>query len=321
MIMKLTFILLSIAVFFGFIAYITSKKIKHKLDNVKEIKIMGADKLTEEEKAVIVDKGTEKPFTGKYYDFFKSGIYTCRKCGAALYRSDDKFKSGCGWPAFEDEIKGAVKRTRDADGLRTEITCSNCGAHLGHVFVGEKLTPMDTRHCVNSISMKFAPVDSPEVRRAIFAGGCFWGVEHLMSEAPGVITAISGYTGGNKDYPSYKEVCSGKTGHAEAVEVIYNPKKTNFEKLAKYFLEIHDPTQVNRQGPDRGSQYRSVIFYLGENQKKTAEKLITILKNKGLKVATKVEKAGRFWPAEDYHQDYYDRKGTSPYCHKYIKRF
>ena len=319
--MKLTFILLSIAVFFGLIAYITSQKIRNKLDEKGEIKAMSVNKLTQEEKAVIVDKGTERPFTGKYYDFFSSGIYTCRNCGAALYRSDDKFKSGCGWPAFEDEIKGAVKRTKDADGLRTEITCSKCGAHLGHVFLGERLTPLNTRHCVNSISMKFEPVDSPKVRRAIFAGGCFWGVEHLMSDVPGVIVVTSGYTGGAKEYPTYKEVCSGKTGHAEAVEVIYNPEKTDFEKLAKFFLEIHDPTQVNRQGPDRGSQYRSVIFYLDDEQKKIAEKLIKILKNKGLKVATKVEKAGRFWPAEDYHQDYYDRKGTSPYCHRRTKRF
>ena len=319
--MRLTVILFSIAVFFGLVAYITSEKIKHKLDNEERGKPMSINKLTKEEKAVIIDKGTERPFTGKYYDFFKPGIYTCRNCGAALYRSDDKFKSGCGWPAFEDEIKNAVKRTTDADGIRTEITCRNCGAHLGHVFIGEKLTPLNTRHCVNSISMKFEPVDSPNVRRAIFAGGCFWGVEHLMSDVPGVIVATSGYTGGTKDYPSYKEVCSGKTGHAEAVEIIYDPKKTDFEKLAKYFLEIHDPTQKDRQGPDRGSQYRSVIFYLDENQKKTAEKLIKILESKGLKVATRIEKAGRFWPAEDYHQDYYDRKGTSPYCHKYIKRF
>jgi peptide methionine sulfoxide reductase msrA/msrB len=127
--------------------------------------------------------------------------------------------------------------------------------------------------------------------------------------------------GGDKEYPTYKEVCSGKTGHAETVEIIYDPQKTDFETLAKYFLEIHDPTQVNRQGPDIGSQYRSVIFYGDENEKKTSEKLIDILKGKGYDVATKIESLSRFWPAEDYHQDYYDLKQKTPYCHAYEKRF
>ena len=279
------------------------------------------NKLTEEEKSVIINKGTERPFTGKYNDHFKIGIYACRQCGAPLYRSDDKFKTSCGWPGFDDEFKGAVKKTIDADGKRIEITCAKCGAHLGHVFTGEQVTPKDTRHCVNSISMAFEGTDSKKLRRAIFAGGCFWGVEYLMQKAPGVILVSSGYTGGTKDYPSYKEVCSGKTGHAEAVEVVYDPQKTDFEKLAKLFLEIHDPTQINRQGPDVGSQYRSAIFYFTGEEKKTAEKLLKILKDKGLKVATKIEAASRFWPAEKYHQDYYKIKGKTPYCHAYTKRF
>jgi peptide methionine sulfoxide reductase msrA/msrB len=284
-------------------------------------KVPKMNKLTEEEKFVIVNKGTERPFTGKYNDYFKAGIYTCRQCGAPLYRADDKFKTSCGWPGFDDEFKGAVKKTVDADGRRTEISCAKCGGHLGHVFVGERATPKDTRHCVNSISMKFEPLDSPNVRRAIFAGGCFWGVEYYMQKAPGVILVSSGYIGGTKDYPTYKDVCGGKTGHAEAVEVVYDPGKTNFEKLAKLFLEIHDPTQVNRQGPDVGMQYRSAIFYLNDKQKQTAEKLIKILKAKGLKIATKIEPVGRFWTAEDYHQDYYKRKKKLPYCHAYTKRF
>jgi len=279
------------------------------------------NKLTEEEKSVIINKGTERPFTGKYNDYFKVGIYSCRQCNAPLYRADDKFKTSCGWPGFDDEFKGAVKKTTDADGRRTEITCAKCGGHLGHVFIGENATPKNTRHCVNSISMKFEDMDSQKLRRAIFAGGCFWGVEYYLQKAPGVILVSSGYIGGSKDYPSYKEICSGKTGHAEAVEVVYDPTKTNFEKLTKLFLEIHDPTQVDRQGPDVGNQYRSVIFYLNDKQKKTAEKLIKILKDKGLKIATKIKAATRFWPAEDYHQDYYKRKQKLPYCHAYKKRF
>ena len=284
-------------------------------------KVAKMNKLSPEEKRVIVNKGTERPFSGKYNDHFKAGIYTCRQCGAPLYRGDDKFKTSCGWPGFDDEFKGAVKKTVDADGKRTEITCNKCGGHLGHVFIGERATPKNTRHCVNSISMKFEPADSGKLRRAIFAGGCFWGVEYYMQKAPGVILVSSGYIGGTKAYPTYKDVCSGKTAYVEAVEVVYDQGKTDFEKLAKLFLEIHDPTQVNRQGPDVGTQYRSAIFYLNDKQKQTAEKLIKILKAKGLKIATKIEPVKRFWSAEDYHQDYYKRKKKLPYCHAYKKRF
>lgn len=276
--------------------------------------------LTPEEERVIVHKGTEAPFTGEYDKFFEKGTYVCRRCEAPLYRSEDKFDSGCGWPAFDDEIPGAVKRVPDADGRRTEILCARCGGHLGHVFTGERLTDKNTRHCVNSISMKFIPAET-KTQRAIFAGGCFWGVEHYMLEAKGVKSTRVGYIGGTTKNPTYEEVCAGNTGHVEAIEVTFDPKETSYEELAKLFFEIHDPTQVNRQGPDIGEQYRSVVFYLDDDQKKTAEKLIDILKEKGYKVATTVEKADTFWPAEDYHQQYYKKKRGTPYCHVYTKRF
>jgi peptide methionine sulfoxide reductase msrA/msrB len=279
--------------------------------------------LTREESYVIDNKGTERPFTGKYNKYKEKGTYVCRKCGSALYHSSDKFESECGWPSFDDEIKGAVLRLPDPDGMRTEIECASCGAHLGHVFTGERLTSKNVRHCVNSLSLDFVPevIEAGRYGTALFAGGCFWGVEYFLQKDPGVISVTSGYTGGEVKNPTYKEVCTGNTGHAETVKVVYDPRKTSYEKLLKLFLEIHDPTQVGRQGPDIGDQYRSEIFYLNEEQRKIAERNINILKSKGLKVATALTKASEFYPAEEYHQDYYFRNGKMPYCHSYVKRF
>ncbi len=283
------------------------------------------NELTPEEERVIVHKGTEAPFTGKYNNFFEAGIYTCRRCNAKLFESSSKFRSECGWPSFDEQIPGAVKWTPDADGRRMEIICAHCGAHLGHVFMGEKLTPRDTRYCVNSISMNFIPAASvkpdpnqpAKTEKAIFASGCFWGTQYYMKRIPGVLSTTVGFTGGHVEHPTYKQVCTGKTGHAEAVQIVYDPNKVTYEKLARLFFETHDFTQVNRQGPDIGEQYRSVIFYLNEEQKQTAERLIQTLRKARFKVATKVEKASTFWPAEDYHQDYYAKTNGTPYCHAY----
>ncbi len=290
----------------------------------EESKSMNFKPLTLEEAKVIIHKGTERPFTGEYVNYKENGTYVCKQCDTPLYYSSDKFDSNCGWPSFDDEIDGAVKRIPDADGRRTEIVCTNCGGHLGHVFEGERFTDKNTRHCVNSISLNFIPDDKKAVastETAIFAGGCFWGVEYFMQKEPGVISTTVGYTGGKTKNPTYEEVCSHSSGHIEAIEIEYDPTKTTFEKLAKLFFEIHDPTQVDRQGPDVGEQYRSEIFYLNEEQKETAEKLIKKLEDKGYPVATIVTKASTFWKAENYHQDYYLNKGSLPYCHGYTKRF
>jgi peptide methionine sulfoxide reductase msrA/msrB len=160
-----------------------------------------------------------------------------------------------------------------------------------------------------------------DIKKAYFAGGCFWGVEHLFQKKTGVKEAVSGYMGGTVDNPSYQQVCSKTTGHLETVEVSYDPEQVSFEDLARYFFEIHDPTQANGQGPDIGPQYLSAIFYNSEEEKQTAEKLIEILKGKGYQVVTKLIPADKFWKAEDYHQDYYDNKNQQPYCHFYQKRF
>ena len=159
------------------------------------------------------------------------------------------------------------------------------------------------------------------LEKAYFAGGCFWGVEHLLKQSEGVISTRVGYMGGRTKNPTYKQVCYEDTGHAEVVEVVFDPKKTSYETLARLFFEIHDPTQINRQGPDIGDQYRSAVFYTNNEQKETAEKLIAILRDKGYNPVTEVVPADTFWVAEDYHQNYYDNTGKQPYCHIYQKRF
>ncbi len=275
--------------------------------------------LTKEEKRVIINKGTEPPFSGIFNDYKERGLYICKRCNEPLFWSDYKFDSSCGWPSFDDEINDSVEYLADPDGIRTEIVCSNCRAHLGHVFKGEGFTEKNLRHCVNSISINFIPDE--KIEKAIFAAGCFWGVQYYFDKMDGVYTTRVGYTGGLTTNPSYHEVSTGTTGHLEAVEVAFNPEEITFEELAILFFEIHDFTQKNGQGPDIGEQYLSVIFYNNEEQKEISERLISILKEKNYDVVTELKEAAQFWQAEDYHQLYYQKKGTLPYCHFHKKIF
>ena len=279
------------------------------------------NKLSSAEKSVIIDKKTEIPYTGKYYNFDKNGTYLCKQCGVPLFRSNNKFDSGCGWPSFDQAIDGAVREIPDRDGMRTEIVCANCGAHLGHIFRGEGFTPKNVRHCVNSISLLFSPAEKPKYENAYFAGGCFWGVEYYMKKTKGVISTTVGYSGGSLANPSYYQVSRGNTGYLETVKVEFDPAITTFEQLARLFFEIHDPTQADGQGPDIGAQYLSHIFYTTDKQKNICKKLIELLKKKGYPVITRITEFQHFWPAESYHQDYYDKTGKAPYCHVRVKRF
>lgn len=318
--MKITFIILFIA-----LASLTgcTQQIANPSTELNQSSGIKYNPLTPGEESVIIHKNTERAFTGKYDNFFEDGTYNCKRCNTPLYKSSDKFNAGCGWPSFDDEIPSAVKRIPDADGMRTEIVCAHCGAHLGHVFDGEGFTPQNTRHCVNSVSLSFIPAVAPkaEADTAVFAGGCFWGVEYYMQKAKGVISTEVGYIGGHGTKPTYQEVCSHTTGYAEAVRVVFNPAETTFENIARLFFEIHDPTQMNRQGPDIGDQYRSAVFYHNDEQKLIAEKLIGILKSKGYKVTTQIVHATKFWKAEEFHQQYYEKENGTPYCHGYVKRF
>ncbi|MCF6340706.1 MAG: bifunctional methionine sulfoxide reductase B/A protein [Sulfurimonas sp.] len=280
--------------------------------------------LSDEEKHVIINKGTQRPFVGKYTNEKSNGIYTCKLCDTPLYDSSNKFDSSCGWPSFDDSIDGAVKRVLDEDERRTEIVCANCGGHLGHVFKGEGYTSKNIRHCVNSISLKLTKkldIIDEKLSRAYFAGGCFWGVEYYLEKLDGVKEVHSGFMGGHVKNPSYYEVIRTNTGHLEAVEVIYDSSKISYKRIVKTFFEIHDPTQTNGQGPDIGNQYLSAVFTDNQSEKDTIQSLMEDLYENGFDVATKILKQDEFYKADEDHQNYYNKKGTLPYCHGYIKRF
>ena len=276
--------------------------------------------LTNHEAWVIQQGGTERPFSGQYDDFYHEGQYHCRQCGKPLFSSESKFKSGSGWPSFDDALLGAIKRVPEADG-RTEIRCASCDGHLGHVFEGEGFTEKNTRYCVNSVSLSFAEslnTAASEAAKAYFAGGCFWGVEYAFDEQAGVLHAVSGYMGGHQTSPSYQQVVAGNTGHLETVEVTYNPNQISYEQLVSLFFTIHNPEQANGQGVDIGPQYLPAVFVRTPEEQRIVQAAIDKLESQGKRVATQIihkTEQTVFWPAEEYHQDYFKKRNMKPMCH------
>lgn len=279
--------------------------------------------LTPSVKHILQDKGTEPAFSGLFIEKDTvQGTYICRGCGLALFREDNQFTSHCGWPSFDAELPHAVRRQPDADGRRTEILCARCDGHLGHVFSGEGYTAANLRHCVNSLAIEFVPdVTVLDTEEIIVAAGCFWGVEYLFKQLPGVLLTQVGYSGGDVDYPSYQEVCKKTTGHLEVLRVVYDRAKIDLTRVLQYFFEIHDFSQTDGQGPDVGPQYLSAIFYYTDTQLVTARAIIDELKKQHYTVATQCYPVMTFWPAEMYHQDYYQKNQKQPYCHRWQKIF
>jgi peptide methionine sulfoxide reductase msrA/msrB len=301
-------------------------------DQVMPTKIKKTDKewkaaLSPEQYEVMRKCGTERPFTGKYNDFWEKGVYVCAGCGAPLFLSGTKYEHGTGWPSFTTPVEEKALEYRDDYSLlakRIEVRCASCGAHLGHVF-DDGPAPTFLHYCVNSAALTFtpeaaaAPAGGPGTaaaagaETATFAAGCFWGVEYKLGRIPGVLSTVVGYTGGRTVNPTYEEVCSERTGHAEAVQVTFDPKRVSYVELVRRFFELHDPTQVDRQGPDRGTQYRSAIFFHGDAQREAARKVMDELERSGRfkkRLATELVPASPFYNAEEYHQKYFKKHGV-----------
>ena len=299
-------------------------------------------KLGSEQYHVTQENGTEPAFLNAYWHNKKPGLYVDIVSGEPLFSSLAKFDSGTGWPSFTKPVDAQriVERTDNSFGTgRTEVRSKTANSHLGHVFE-DGPGPTHLRYCINSASLRFIPMEkmaaqgygnylepfvradlikpSPPRETAILAGGCFWGMEEIIRNIPGVIKTTVGYSGGTVPNPTYEMVCSGTTGHAEAVRVVFDPSRLSYEQLLGYFFRMHDPTTLNQQHNDIGVQYRSAIFYTSEEQRQIAERVKAQVDKSGKwerPITTEITKASAFYPAEAYHQDYLQKHPGGYNCH------
>ena len=270
--------------------------------------------LTNEEYRVTRQSGTERAFSSEMCSLFQPGLYVCVCCDTLLFDANEKFDSGTGWPSFTQPVKDSVIAYHSDDKLarrRIETTCNICDAHLGHVFP-DGPQPSGLRYCMNAVALKKVPA---ELETATFGGGCFWCTEALFQQLRGVKTVASGYSGGKIKNPCYREVCSGTTGHAEVIQVTFDPFEISYEDLLRVHFGTHDPATLNQQGADKGTQYRSVIFPHNEQQQASAEKIITAVKaDFNTPVVTTIEPFKAFYKAEERHQNYYQENSDARYC-------
>lgn len=315
---------------------------KYKRPDDVELK----NKLTPMQYQVARCSATEPPFRNEYWNHHEAGIYVDIVSGEALFSSLDKFDSGTGWPSFTKPIEGQnITEHRDQSlpgHERIEVRSAKAESHLGHVFTDGPVERGGLRYCINSASLRFIPLKDLESagygayrhlfdqsatkadtrERAILAGGCFWGMEELLRKLDGVVDVTVGYTGGLLDNPTYMDVSAGSTGHAEAVEVVFDPTKTSYEAILAWFFRIHDPTTKDRQGNDIGTQYRSAIFYTSDRQRLEAEQAIKDAQRSGRwrsPIVTELVPATKFYKAEEYHQDYLQKNPGGYTCH-YVRK-
>jgi peptide methionine sulfoxide reductase msrA/msrB len=305
------------------------------MENSQKEKIVKTDEqwkkeLSPEQFFVLRQKGTERPFTGELLMNKEKGVYKCAACGNELFTDEMKFDSHCGWPSFDKEISGGkIKTIKDTTHgmIRTEIVCAKCDGHLGHLF-DDGPTETGMRYCVNSLSLEFVnkeeqkKTENNSAKTLLLGGGCYWCVEAVYEMLDGVVKVESGFSGGKVKNPSYEEVCSGNTGHAEVVKITYDDNKTSFEEILKVFFTVHDPTTLNRQGADVGTQYRSVIYYNNEQEKQSANQIINELNKAKVysnPIVTEVSLVGEFYKAKDDHQNYYQQNKEQGYCRMVIK--